>query len=139
MTPELEVRAVVDKSALRSYARGHVHVGEIIREIADEPGAVVAVPALALLRAHADLAGNARHRAVLRVITTVPGVVVMDVGEHAADRMAGVVVVTGGDLPKAHVVWTANRHRALLLTSEPDEVKHLIPEANIIPISTDDA
>jgi hypothetical protein len=66
-------------------------------------------------------------------------VLVMDVGQHAADRMAGVVVVTGGDLPKAHVVWAANRHQALLLTTEPDEVKHLIPKANIIPIPTGDA
>jgi hypothetical protein len=94
---------------------------------------------LALLRAHADLAGDARRRAVLRVITTLPGVVVMDVDARAADRMAGVAVVAGGDLPKAHVVWAANQYRALLLTTEPEEVKHLIPEGNVIAIPAEDA
>jgi hypothetical protein len=129
---------VVDRSALLSYALGHVHVGELLREIADEPGAVVAVPSLALLQAHADLFGRDRLRAVLRVVTTLPGVEVLTVDESAADHLAGVATATAGDLSKAHVVWAVNQHHAWLLTTEPGEVAHLVPDEDVIPIPTED-
>jgi hypothetical protein len=63
----------------------------------------------------------------------------MEVDAAVADRMAGVVVVTNGDLSRAHAVWTANSNHALFLTTKPDDVKSLVPEANIIPISAEDA
>jgi hypothetical protein len=57
-----EIRAVLDRSALQSYARGHVHVGELLIDIADEK-ASIAIPAAALADAHAAALENehARH------------------------------------------------------------------------------
>jgi hypothetical protein len=139
MTGQPEIRAVLDRSALLSYARGHVHVGEVVREVADEENVFVAIPVLALLQAHADSLDTPQAGALLRVITTLPGIKVMEVDAAVADRMAGVVVVTNGDLSGAHAVWTANSNHALLMTTKPDDVKTLVPEANIIPISAEDA
>ena len=45
------VRAVLDASAMLSYAHEHIHVGELLLEFGDE-GSAAAVPAVTLLEAH---------------------------------------------------------------------------------------
>lgn len=45
---DIEIRAVLDTSALLSCAHGHVHVGELLIDIADE-GAYMGLPTVALL------------------------------------------------------------------------------------------
>ena len=38
-----------------------------------------------------------------------------------------------------NAVWAANKHNALYLTTEPDEVKSLVPADNVHPIPAEDA
>jgi hypothetical protein len=133
-----EIRAVLDRSALQSYARGHVHVGELLIDIADEK-ASIAIPAAALADAHAAALENEHARALLRLLTTLPGTAVLKLDAETASSMAGTFVVTNGDTARAHAVWAANKHNALYLTTEPDEVKSLVPADNVHAIPDEDA
>jgi hypothetical protein len=134
-----DIRAVFDRSALQSYVRGHVHVGELIREIADEDNAFVAIPAAALAEAHADNIDNDHARALLGVVTTLPGTKVLNLDREAARSMAGALMLANGDIARAHAVWVANRHHALFFTTEPGEIKSIVPDRNIVLIPTEDA
>jgi hypothetical protein len=133
-----EIRGVLDRSALQSYAVSHVHVGELIREIADEDN-VVAIPAATLAQAHVDNFGDDHVRGRLRVISTLEGTTVLDLDREVAASMAGTLLHTQGDMSKAQAVWTANKYEALFITTEPGEVKGLIPEGNLLVISKEDA
>jgi len=133
-----EIRGVLDRSALQSYVNGHVHIGEIIREVADEDNVAVAIPAAALAEAHADNSGDDHARKLLVLVTTLPGTTVLNLDREVAGSMAGAVRLTHGDLSRAHAVWTANKYRALLFTTEPGDVKSLVPSNNIIAISTEE-
>ncbi|MEU3452203.1 hypothetical protein ABZ671_00970 [Micromonospora sp. NPDC006766] len=48
---EPAVKVVLDTSAVLAFTRGSVAVGEIIAEVADEPGCVVGLPVLCLAEA----------------------------------------------------------------------------------------
>jgi hypothetical protein len=67
------------------------------------------------------------------------GTTVLDLDREVAASMAGTLLRTPGDMSKAQAVWAANKYEALFITTEPGEVKHLIPEDNIIVISKEDA
>jgi hypothetical protein len=134
-----EIRGVLDRSALQSYVIGHVHVGELIREIADEGNVVVAIPAATLARAHVDNFGNDHARGLLGVVSTLEGTKLLDLDREVAASMAGTLLHTQGDMSQAQAVWTANKYEALFITTEPGEVKNLIPEANILVIPKADA
>lgn len=128
------LRGVLDASAALSYARSHVHVGELIIEIADEE-AFVGLPTVALLDAYARLLGDDAGRARLGLLATLPGVRVLPLGEAEAAKVSAVVPLVGGDLSRAHAVWVALRHRAHYFTTEPKaappamaELVHLIPQ-----------
>jgi len=131
-----EIRVVLDRSALESYLSGHVHVGEVITEVADD--AIVGIPATTLLAAHIGALGNEHAKALLRLLVAAEGVVVLDLGAVEAARIAGTVPLVGGDLARAHAVWAANVHRALYLTAEPHEVKSVVPPENVLAIPADD-
>jgi len=132
-----EIRVILDRSALESYARGHVHVGELITEVADQ--ARVGIPAAALLDAHVKSLGNEHARALLHVLVTLEGVAVIELGANDATRLASTVPLAGGDIPRAHAAWLANTREALYFTTEPDEVKSLVPAENVHAIPTEDA
>ena len=133
-----EIRMVLDRSALQSYARGHVHVGELIIDVVDE-GAYVGVPAAALLDAHVQSQGDEYAKALLRVLVTLEGVEVLKLDASSASAVAGTVPLAGGDVGRAHAAWAANACKARYLTAEPDEVKSLVPADNVHPIPTEDA
>ncbi|MBF9128611.1 hypothetical protein I0C86_06355 [Plantactinospora sp. S1510] len=63
---EIETRAVLDASAMLSFARGHAHVGELVVMIADEE-AYTGLPVVALLDAYARV-DDAPSRARLGVL-----------------------------------------------------------------------
>jgi hypothetical protein len=131
-----DVRVVLDRSALESYLRGHVHVGEVIIEVAED--ANVAIPSTVLLEAHVNSLGDERAGALLRLLTAAEGVTVLELGEMEAVRIAGTVPLVLGDLPLAHSVWAANAHRAFYLTTDPDAVKSVIPAGHVIRIPAED-
>jgi hypothetical protein len=130
----IEIRAVLETSALLSYAGGQVHVGELLVDIADE-GAHMGLPAVALLAAHARLLGDAQARARLGVLATLPGIAVLVLAGDEAAEVAATVPGTGHDLARAHAVWAALAHGAYYLTCEAappavpaDQVHHIPPD-----------
>jgi hypothetical protein len=133
-----ELRAVLDVSALLSYAREHVHVGEILIEINND-GGQVGIPATALFDAFARLTDNAVGRDHLGLLVTLPGAVVLDLGRSQARGAADVVPLVKGDLAKAHVVWAALQHMAYLFTVEPEGVPNVVNREQIVPIPEADA
>ncbi|GGK89589.1 hypothetical protein [Mangrovihabitans endophyticus] len=137
--PAREIRAVLDRSALQSYARGHVHVGELLREIAEEKNMAVAIPAAALAEAHAEHLADQRSSALLGLILTLPVTAVLDLDHECAVAMAGPLSLTGNDMARAQAVWAANKHGALLFTTEQDKMRALVPEKNILPLPDQDA
>ncbi|WP_125804832.1 hypothetical protein [Actinoplanes sp. ATCC 53533] len=132
-----EIRVVLDRSALESYTKGHVHVGEVITEVADD--ANVGIPATVLMEAQARALGDERARALLQLLAAAEGVVVLALGAAEAARAAGTVPLVDGDLPLAHGVWAANANAAFYLTTDPDQVKSVIPDAHVIRVPTEDA
>jgi hypothetical protein len=119
----MEIRAVLDRSAMLSYAPDHVHVGEIIIEIAAE-GAYVGLPAVALLDAYARVPADAPAAARLRVLAALSGATVLPLGAREAGAVARAVsLVAGdpaGDLARAHAVRVALDHGAYYLTTRPE-------------------
>jgi hypothetical protein len=133
-----EIRAVLDRSALQSYARGHIHIGELLIDIADEK-ADMAIPAATLADAHMSFGEDEHARALLRLLVTLPGTAVLNLDGATASAMAPTLHQAEGDLSRAHAVWAANQHGALYLTTEPDTVVSLIPPDNVHPIPTKNA
>jgi hypothetical protein len=134
---DVEVRAVLDSSAMRSYARGHVHVGELLVDIADE-GAFTGLPTIALLEAYAQVNADRPAHARLGVLATLPGVAVLPLGSREAARMATTVRLVKGDLARAHAVWAALEYDAYYLTSEPHLTPSVISPDLVHYIPTDD-
>lgn len=135
---ESRVRGVLDSSAIQSYGRGHVHVGEVMSEISNEH-AYVAIPATALLDAHAHFLDDDVARARLGVLVKLPGARMMNLDTDTAAVVADVVPYAGDDLARAHAAWAALHHAAVLFTTEPDKSGHAVARDRIIVIPTEDA
>lgn len=141
MSPDVDgtrVHAVLDASAMLSYARPHVHVGELISEITDE-GAVVGVPAVALLDAYTRLGGDLVGRARLEYLAAMPGVRVLSLGKSEAARVSTTVPLVSGDLSRAHAVRMALDHGAYYVTTEPKVAPTVLTESKVHVIPVDDA
>lgn len=135
---QVEIRVVLDRSAMQSYSYGHVHVGELLVDVLDED-AYFAIPTVALTEAYAAAIDNEQEKALLDVLIALPGVVVLDLDAQAAQAMSGSVQPAKHDLAQAHAVWAAHCHKALLMTTEPHRFTGLIPADQIHPISASDA
>lgn len=133
----LEIRAVLDASALASYAQGHIHVGELLVLIGEE-GASVGVPATSLFAAHAAAIGAVDERARLAVLVALPGVLVLDLGVEVAEAACDYVPAVGGDLGVAHAVWVAVEHLAYYVTTRPEQVAAALPAEQIHAIPATD-
>ncbi|UQU66218.1 hypothetical protein COUCH_08015 [Couchioplanes caeruleus] len=137
-SPSPTIQAVLDRSALRSYARGHIHIGELLIDVADGDAAM-GVPATALLEAHVESLDDEHARALLNLLVTLPGIAVLDLDKQTAPLAADVVPAAEGDLPRSHAVWAAKVFEAHYLTTEPEQVKELLPPGQIHVIPADDA
>lgn len=92
---DADYRLVLDTSAVAAYAAGSLNLGEVLSEIADEPGALVAVPLVALVEAHAAV----KDPAPLEVLVGLPYVYVQPLDEVAVGdwrRYANTTLVLGG-------------------------------------------
>ena len=134
-----EIRAVLDHTALQSYARGHVHVGELFGEITNEENAVVAIPSVALLEAHARSMDDPQARALLNYIVTLPGAMVLDLDLVTAARAAGYVRTMRGSLARGHALWASVTYEALCFTTEPQAYPEQVLEDQVVAIPTKDA
>jgi hypothetical protein len=133
-----EIRAILDRSALESYARGHVHVGELLQEIADEENVFFGIPAVALLEAQSR-ALDAETRALLNFMTTLPTAKLLSLDLEGAQKAAHYVPVVNGDLSRAHAVWAARKYEAMCFTTEPEAFPSAILPEQIVAIPTEDA
>src|SRR6266508_3589458 len=133
----VRIQAVLDASAMLSYARGHVHVGELLIDIADG-GASMGLPTVALMAAYGRVGTDEPARARLALLATLPGVEVLPLGARKAAEASLVIPPVEGDLALAHAVSTAMEHRAYYLTTEPHLVKHVLVEHQIHEIPADD-
>ncbi|MEU5550570.1 hypothetical protein ABZ738_12420 [Micromonospora sp. NPDC047793] len=138
MRQDIEIRAVLDSSAVLSFSRGHVHVGELLVDIADE-GAYVGLPTVALLEAYAQISADQPATARLGVLATLPGVAILPLGAVQAAEVSATVRMVKGDLARAHAVWAALRHDAYYLTTEPHLVPAVIAADLVHVIPVDDA
>lgn len=132
------IRGVFDRSALRSYTNGHVHVGDIVRMFARDEE-LVAIPATALLRAHAESVHDRLATALLGLLVTLPGVTVVNLDADAAARAADSVVMANGDLARGHAIWVALEYEATYFSVEPGEAVKALTEDQVIPIPPEDA
>jgi hypothetical protein len=132
------IRAVLDRSAIESYGRGHMHVGELITEI-DNERAAIGIPATALLEAHAGFLADKLATARLAVLTGLPGTAMLNLDADAAEAIAPIVPHAGGDLARSHAVWAAREYSAVYLTSELDKTARLVDEDRVIAISPEEA
>jgi hypothetical protein len=134
-----EIRAVLDCTALQSYARGHVHVGELFREVGDEEDSLIAIPSVALMDAHARSLDNAAARALLKYVVTLPNAVVLDLDTATVPIVARHVPVMNGDLSRAHAVWAAMAYGALCFTTEPEAYPPQVLPEQVVAIPAEDA
>ena len=132
------VRAVLDASAMLSYAREHIHVGELLLEFGDE-GSAAAVPAVTLLEAHARVGNDELATVRLDMLGRLPTTVVLELGRHEARLASLVAPLVKGDLAKTHAVWAALRYRAYFVTAEPAIVPSIIDRSNVVVIPRHDA
>jgi hypothetical protein len=133
-----ELRAILDVSAMLSYARAHVHVGELVIEIAED-GAFVGLPAVTLLDAYARLLGDKPGQARLGLLATLPGVRVLSLSAADAERVSAFVPLAGGDLARAHAVSEAVAHRVYYFTTEPKAAPTILPREQVHAIPDRDA
>ncbi len=137
-TADPQIELVLDASAMESYARGHVHVGQVLAlAFPDGSKGRVAIPAVALAEAysrrHADELGCSR----LDLLTSLHSTTVMDLGLPEACEVGA--AAGNGDIPRTHAVWLARQHDAFFLTTEPKDVVGLLRENAIVAIPTEDA
>ncbi|HZN19807.1 MAG TPA: hypothetical protein VFB84_16725 [Micromonosporaceae bacterium] len=132
-----EVRAVLDTSAMLSYARGHVHVGEILVEVAGE-GAYVGVPTVTLLDAYTKV-HDGPGRARLGVLAALPGVQILGLGAGEAASVSLAADLVDSDLARAHAVWAALMHGAYYLTTQPKAAPSILTAEQVHHLPDDDA
>jgi hypothetical protein len=114
-------------------------VGEAISEIADESGARVGIPSVALLEAHLSVAADKDSRGLLRHLAALPVTTLLTVDEQTASDVADVAVLTRGDLGQAHAAWVTVTLNAWCLSAMPDQIPSIVQRDVIIPIPLDDA
>jgi hypothetical protein len=135
---EPEVRAVLDVSAMLSYAREHVHVGELLTMLGAEDG-IAALPTTALLDAYGRVTDDPLATARLDVLTTLPTTAVDPLDALEARATAGVIPLVKGDLARAHAIWSALEHEAYLFTTEPERTPSILDAEDIVVIPKNDA
>ena len=132
------IRGVFDRSALRSYTNGHVHVGDIVRMFASDDE-LVAIPSTTLLQAYADNYADKLATALLVLLVRLPGVTVVGLDAESAANAADSVVAVNGDLALGQAIWIALEHEAMYFSVEPGAAAAVLTEDQIIAIPAEDA
>lgn len=121
---------VLDAGALIAVERGSTRVIALLERLVDSGGRFV-VPAGALAQAWR---GGARQARLAKLLTDHRTVV--DALDARLARSAGEVCGAAGtsDVVDASVVLAARARRAPVLTSDPDDLRHLDPRAAIFTV-----
>lgn len=123
------VAVVLDSTALAAYLDGHVAVGELIAEVADE-GRQVGIPAVCLAAAYAGCADEV-GAALLTLLANTRAVRVLPLGVEpgAVDvRQTGALArAAGGDVALGHAARAAIAHEAHIATGDPKSAAAVMP------------
>ena len=126
-----DIAVVLDTSALLGYVDGHVSIGELVAEVADEER-LVAVPAVCFAQARAALDDDVAA-AHLLLLTSAPTITIEPLGFAGPDRAESIWRI--GDLARAadrdigigHAAYAAIDHGAHLATMRPHVFAALLP------------
>lgn len=118
---------VLDSGALTAYAHGVEAVGQVLVDVADV-GGTVTVPLICLVEAYSELA-NDEHE-LLRMLrrntsveTALPG---WDLDRADDCPIIGEMARHGGRLGAGHAAYVAMTSAAGVVTSRPDQIRHLL-------------
>jgi hypothetical protein len=100
---------------------------------------MVAIPAAALLKAHAESVDDEAAVALLVLLSTLSGVVVVDLDAATAAHAAASVAAVNGDLALGQAIWIALEHEASYFSVEPGKAAAVLTKDQIIAISAKDA
>jgi hypothetical protein len=126
-----DIAVVLDTSALMGFVTGHVAVGELIAEVADEDRRI-AVPAVCFAQARAAVNDDiaAAH---LLLLTSAPTILIEPLGSawpstaESIWRVGEIARDTDRDIGVGHAVYVAIDHRAHLATMHPGVFAALLP------------
>lgn len=91
----------------------------------------ITVPATALAQAFRDR----KRQANLSTLLKRPHTVVVPLSEEDASQVGKILAATGAkDIADAHVALCALREGQAIATSDPDDLHHLAPDIELIPI-----
>ncbi len=114
---------VLDTGGLIAIERGRVAVAAVVRQSLRNDGVAV-VPSGCLAQAWRRPSRQARLAAFLRT----DGVAVADLTSGDARRVGLLLEATGAsDVVDGHVAILGLRHDAVVLTSDPDDIRRLAP------------
>ena len=123
----LAASGVLDAGALIAFERGDQETRAIIRRIRDR-GGILIVPAPVLAQVWRGGARQARLAILVRAEDTL-----VEALDGEAARAVGVLLGRSGtaDVVDASVVLSAWRHKAPVLTSDPDDLRRIDPQLAI--------
>jgi|KBSSwiStaDraftv2_1062776.scaffolds.fasta_scaffold1803981_2 hypothetical protein len=133
MTAEPPVGVVLDTASMLAFARGDGRVAELIVETASQ-GAVVGVPAVALLAAHVEVRADEVARGRLGVLAVLPAVRVLPMTAAVVREVA----VTGpepADLAGMHTAWATAAHGAYYVTADAGSVPAGLPAWQVVTLA----
>lgn len=133
-----KIYAVLDASAMESYARGHIHVGELIAEVPDELKPFLGIPAAALAEAYVRSVGDDLRRAKLDVLATSDASVVFGLDLPEARELGTFANTADGDLARLHAAWVATSCKAFFVTTEPKKAVGLVNDDAIFDVPAED-
>ena len=113
----MRFRAVLDKSAIAAYAAGSEHVGEVLREIADE-GVEVGLPVAALIEAR--IASRDADAAQLGLLAALPYTTVLPLDADGWPRTAAATQLLGSLGRACAALLVAAGQAGYVMTCEPD-------------------
>ena len=126
-----DIAVVLDTSALLGYVDGHIAVGELIAEVADEER-LVAVPAVCFAQARAAVNDDVAA-AHLLLLTSAPAITIEPLGFARPDtaestwRVGEMAVMADRDIAIGHAAYAAIDHRSHLATMRPHVFAALLP------------
>lgn len=117
----------LDAGALIAVERSTARIKELL-EGADRAGLTLIVPSPVIAQVWR---GSARQARLARFLKTRTHEV--ELGPTAARAVGLLCAATGtADIVDAHVVLVARLHDAAILTSDPDDIRHLDPSARVV-------
>jgi hypothetical protein len=133
MTADPPVGVVLDAASMLAFARGDDRIAELVVETAAQ-GAVVGLPAVALLAAHLAARADDAARARLGVLAVLPAIRVLPMTAEVVRAVAR-VGPPRGDLAGVHAAWASEEHSAYYVTTDSASVPEGLPAWQVFALA----